>query len=220
MIETADASNLDKYKSYIQRRRVGPDSTKASESTQPLIKQAESLADYDFGSKEDKKDNVDRKSPLDDLSYVDTRSSSFGSTNSFGPDRSSESMGNHYSAPATTARRTDPGLYRRLYGQNRKNSHVSHYTGSHHGYATSGSSSHAEIEDNRTTVLAVKIIKQALACFAVLGIIVLLQQRSDTGQILAFVKKHVVDTHIEPQGLLAGVENIWKECSRFLGGSP
>ncbi len=220
MIETADVDNLEKYRSYIQRRRVGPDPPIASENTQPIIKQTEPLADYGLGTKEEIKVDSDRKSPLDDLLYGDTRSSSFGSTNSSGPDRSSESTRIHYSAPTTAARRTDPSLYRRLYGQNHKNTHGSPYTGSYHGYASNGSSNHAEIEDNRATVLAVKIIKQALACFAVLGIIVVLQQRSDTGQILAFVKKHVVDTHIETQGLLAGVENIWKECSRFLGGSP
>ncbi len=217
MIEAAKVDNLDKYKSYIQRRRVGPDPNEANETAQPVIRLTEPLMDYDFDTKEEVRIESDKRSALQDFLSDETGASTVSSSGTTGTKRASTSIHDLYSAPDSTTRRTDLSLYRRLYGQNHKNTHNSPYASTHHGY---GSSNHAEIEDNRATVLAVKIIKQALTCFAVLGIIVLMQQRSDMDSILTFIKKQVVDTHIEPKSLLTGIENVWKEASRFLGGSP
>ena len=69
-------------------------------------------------------------------------------------------------------------------------------------------------------MLAIKIIKQALACFAVLGIIVLMQQNVGMADELSFVKKHVVENHIELDNIINGVKNIIAECSRFSEGHP
>jgi hypothetical protein len=76
------------------------------------------------------------------------------------------------------------------------------------------------IEDNRATLLAIKIIKQTLACFAILGIIVFLQQRADGAQVLEYIKNQVVESHIEANSILTGVENILTQCSKFFGGAP
>jgi len=83
-----------------------------------------------------------------------------------------------------------------------------------------GMSNRTEIEENRATILAVKIIKQALACFAILGFIVFLQQRTDTAGALMFIKNQVVDNNIEVSSLFSGVQNIITECAKFFGGSP
>ncbi|NLX63975.1 MAG: hypothetical protein GX022_04265 [Clostridiaceae bacterium] len=84
-----------------------------------------------------------------------------------------------------------------------------------------GMSNRTAIEENRATLLAVKIIKQALACFAILGVIVFLQQRTtDTAGALIFIKNQVVDNHVEVSGLISGVQNIITECAKIFGGSP
>lgn len=193
-MEASGVDNLDRYKSYIQRRRVGLDPSDESHMTETAIEKAEST----------------------EASFADTYTDSYRGFSSYG--KGSESTkAEDTETPVNSLRRTDPGPYQRLYGQSHKTSPYANNS-RYHGYSTSTHS--AEIEDNRATVLAVKIIKQALACFAILGIIVLMQQRSDMGGALTFIKKHVVETHIEPNSLLTGVENIVQECSRFLGGSP
>ncbi|HBR04087.1 MAG TPA: hypothetical protein DD738_15920 [Ruminiclostridium sp.] len=204
-------NNLDKYKSYIQKRRVGEDQqadygvsgTSAFKTDKPEEGFSESYSSsYDFFSDFGRsKINVDQQESVSD------------NTSDFLDDQELYRR----ESPFTSPRRTDPGLYQRLYGQKRRNasSLYSRYSG---GYSTPGHGT--EIENNRTAVLAIKIIKQTLACFALLGIIVLLQNRSDTANTLAFIRRHVVETHIEPKSILTGLENIVQECSRFLGGSP
>lgn len=220
----SEVNNLDRYKSYIQRRRVRsassdgelisrpePDSEKSETSY------AESFADIyrsfsDYGQRSEKSTTGEFK----DDSDININSTV---ENTFKDEETQSSPRESYSSrgQTTTIHRTDPGLYKRLYGQNGRIPRASSYTSSYHGY---GSSNHAEIRDNQATVLAVKIIKQALACFAILGIIVLMQQRSDMEGVLTFIRKHLIENHIDSQSVVAGVENIVKECSRFLGGSP
>lgn len=212
MMEASDANNLDRYKSYIQRRRVGYEQPHESlMSGMSALKTQEE----DEGSAESKAISYR------DFTSVDRSSGRLQAGNTEGDKifgfAQNQNASNKESS-VTALRKPDPGLYQRLYKQNRKISSFPYYRKSGNGY---GASSHgAEIEDNRTTVLAIKVIKQALTCFAILGIIVLMQRRDETVNVLTFIKKHLVEAHIEPKNLLAGVENIVKECSRFLGGSP
>lgn len=187
MYQVYEAEKSDKYKSYIQRRRVGAN---------------DSSSDFNMDSKSD-------KSPITDFDEIDffKSSSSKATDDSSTLDKAIE--GNNfyspyksYTTPSKYTHRTDTSSYRRNYPVNYKGAN------------------RTAIEDNRTTLLAVKIIKQALACFAVLGIIVFLQQRNDTTAVLEFIKKHVVDNHTDLSGLITGVENIILECSRIFGGSP
>ena len=83
-----------------------------------------------------------------------------------------------------------------------------------------GATNSTAIEENKATLLAIKIIKQALACFAILGVIVFLQQRADASPVLNYIKSQVVDNHTEASSPTSGVENIITECSRIFGGSP
>ncbi|MCX7772865.1 MAG: hypothetical protein N2376_07110, partial [Clostridia bacterium] len=160
----------------------------------------------DFAEKrEEPYETSHRDSPFKDF-MNDSKRDSYTKRSDAGPS---------YHASGTAAlRRTDPGIYRKLYGQNKKGTYGSSYAGAYHG------PHQAEIEDNRATVLAVKIIKQAIACFAILGILVLMQQRTDMGQALAFVKKQVIEINVDPQSILSGVEDLVKQCTKFLGGSP
>lgn len=186
MGQALEVENTDKYKSYIQRRRVGTD---------------DSAADFTVDSKLD-------KSPIADLYETDFFKKESKIHEDFSPlnreieEKSSYSPYKGYTAPLKHNHRIDAHSYRKNYPASYKGAN---------GTA---------IEDNRTTLIAIKIIKQALACFAVLGIIVFMQQRNDTSAALEFVKKHVVDNHTDFSGLVAGVENIIAECSRIFGGLP
>ena len=216
----AEAENFEKYKSYIQRRRVGNPS---EANNNPLIEKKETTdqteriygEDVGFFSEKSNSEEVGtRTGPSEGFAQ------SYGGFSSYdrGFEKSWASSGSYDRTRSTQAlKRIDGGLYKKLYGND-------HRSGSQNGISsyrsTHASGNTAEIADNRTTVLAIKIIKQALACFAILGIVVLMQQNGDLAEVLTFVKKHVVDTHMDPQNLFTGVENIIKECSRLLGGSP
>lgn len=216
----AEVDNLEKYKSYIQRRRVEAAPKEKGLSQETALEKTEISVPYamnfsgDTGSEEKAKSKEEGQAGYTESSSDSAESftpyhygseSSWDTRNDSGKTRTS-----------TNFRRTDPNLYRRLYGKDHKSTRTGYLSG-YHG-STVGNP--ADTADNRTAVLAIKIIKQALACFVVLGIIVLMQQRSDMAGALAFVKKYVVDSHTDPQNLLTGVENIIKECSRLLGGSP
>lgn len=112
-----------------------------------------------------------------------------------------------------------------------------HYSGRNHAlykklYARQGnrtpaassyrniSSQRAQIEDNRATLMAIKLIKQSLACFAILGIIVLMQGRSDMQEALAVIRRHVVETHIDPRSLFEDVKSVFSQFVQALVGSP
>lgn len=221
-MEASEVNNLDRYKSYIQRRRVGtaPSEGELVARSEPKSDQSEaSFADgfaetyrgfpgYGPSTEKSSNNGTDNDSDMDSTVDETFRGDETESTSRSSYTERSKSPNLH---------RTDPGLYKRLYGHNAKIPRTTPYSSSYHGY---GSTNHAEIKDNRTTVLAVKIIKQALACFALLGLIVLMQQRSDMEGVLTFIKKHLVENHIDSQSVLAGVENIVKEASRLLGGSP
>ena len=242
MTQAAETDNMERYKSYIQKRRA----VTAPETY------AESIALFDKGLSGD--DLFENRSSAgieetDDLNgHVRGNGENAGSENASGIDtdaaipfaespfkdffkedaRESYARGNADGNTAGGAsrpapyRRTDQNIYRKLYGNKRKSpfsggSYTGDYARTYHGGGLSGSGT--QIEDNRATVLAIKVIKQSLACFALLGIIVLMQQNSSMTGILEFIKKHVVESHIEPGSLLTGVQDIVKECARFFGGS-
>jgi hypothetical protein len=221
-MEASEVNSLDRYKSYIQRRRVGsaPSEGELVARSEPKSDQSEAsfaggfaetyrgFTGYGQSSEKSRPTGTGTDGDIDS-----TVEETFRDDEKEGASRSSHEQ----RSQSTNPHRTDPGLYKRLYGQNSKFSRTSTYPSSYHGH---GAPNHAEIKDNRATVLAVKIIKQALACFALLGIIVLMQQRSDMEGVLAFVKKHLVENHIDSQSVVAGVETIVQDVSRFLGGSP
>lgn len=218
----ADVENLEKYRSYIQRRRV-LDTSEGHTQTHALVERKEEPQKAESFFTEDADRLISQKTraqeDADSARPNEEASDCFGNYTSFERSEDRSWTGNSAydrTSAAHGLRRVDSGLYKRLYG-NRRNSYTSslreYRSGSASGYTT-------EIADNHTTVMAIRIIKQSLACFAILGIVVLMQQQESMADALSFVKKHVVDTHWDPQGLLAGVENIIKACSRFLGGSP
>lgn len=110
-------------------------------------------------------------------------------------------------------RKRDHPLYRKLYQQQR-------YRTPAYPSGKSYTSQRAQIEDNMATLIAIKVIKQALACFAILGIIVLMQGRQDMQETLAVIRKHVVETHIDPRSLFENVKSAFSQLVRTLGGSP
>ena len=113
----------------------------------------------------------------------------------------------------TALRKQDHSLYRKLYTRQK-------YKAPAYPSGKSYTSQRTQIEDNRATLMAIKVIKQALACFAILGIIVLMQGREDMQDALAAIRKHVVETHIDPQNLIDGVKSVFSQLVRTLGGSP
>lgn len=219
----ADAENYDKYRSYIQRRRVVEPSAAGDSLIHGLVEKKESAPKTESIFSEDTDKLYSHKTGIDEdssqMGQSEEVADSYRGYSAY--DRSfnnSWTSAGTYDRPnaAQSLKRTDTGLYKRLYGNRRSGyqSGISSYrSSSTSGYTT-------EITDNHTTVLAIKIIKQSLACFAILGIVVLMQQRDEMAEALSFVKKHVVDTHWDPQNLITGVENIIKACSRLLGGSP
>ena len=210
-MEATDANNMEKYRSYIQKRRVSPEPVQSeveeesqSVSSQlvdvsPQPEKSVPLIPQEYG----RKASGDYDRPF----YTETDN---GAGRSY---TAPEPYPRSYSRYPTGLRRTDQGHYKSLY-QNRKRqgAYVSPYR-SHSGSKT-------DIADNRATLLAIKLIKQALACFAILGIIVLMQGRSDMEDVLAFIKRQVVETHIDPQGIYEGIQGFIAQCSKILGGSP
>ena len=252
MTQAAETDNMERYKSYIQRRRAvtAPETYEESitlfdkglsgddlfeNRSSAGIEETDDLNGHVRGNGEnagsENASGIDTdaaipfaESPFKDFFKEDARESCAGG----GADGNAAGGA---SRPAPF-RRTDQNIYRKLYGNKRKSpfsgnsftggsNSASSYTGSYartyHGGGLSGSGT--QIEDNRTTVLAIKVIKQSLACFALLGIIVLMQQNSSMAGVLEFIKKHVVESHIEPGSLLTGVQDLVKECARFFGGA-
>lgn len=208
----AEVENIEKYRSYIQRRRVGSGDAEAELSAEPFKDRAVEAEDYvmrsekDYGKDPGFNDHDsfienERDDPLKKLLEDDTiRTKSYSDTSSVS------------SAPY---RRSDPDIYRRFYGRNRRTS-----TGYKNAASMYGAGKHTETEDNGATLLAIKIIKQCLVCFAVIGVIVLMQRINAMSGVLAFLKKHVVETNFEPKNIISGAENLIEECTRLLGGSP
>ncbi len=187
MSQTSEIDNLDRYKSYIQRRRVGFDNSED---------------DFAAESKSD-------KSPIKDIEDLSlsrenkTYEGFFGNGREIGEENKYTPPYKPYSHQTTNyPSRMDTSIYQRKRP------------------VAYGASNRLAIEENKTANLAIRIIKQALACFAILGLIVFLQQRADTAGALMFIKNQVVDNHTEVSSLITGVENIITECSRIFGGSP
>lgn len=206
-METTESGELEKYRSYIQKRRVAHSvegDNDLTDSSLSRIDQAEPAtrqeSEVPWWEKEaytllDQDELL--KPPQEYIKPIRP-----------GGDRDS------LSGPRTASRGRGYDLYRKLYGRrgHRNPPYVSPYR-SYSGYQ-------AQIEDNRATVMAIKLIKQCLACFAILGIVVLMQGRADMQEALDVVRKHVVETHIEPQSLLEDVKSVFSQFVRTLGGSP
>jgi hypothetical protein len=191
MSQASEVNNLDKYRSYIQRRRVGFD---------------DSVNDFAAESKSDKSplNEIDGMSLLKDSKVSEgffSYSHEINEKNPYTGTYKPYSQESNYTRQSNYPRRKDLSIYQRKRP-------VSY-----------GASNRAAIEENRTALLAIKIIKQALACFAILGIIVFLQQRADTADALLFIKSQVVDNHTDVGGIISGVENIIIQCSKIFGGS-
>lgn len=218
----AEAGNMEKYKSYIQRRRVssiqeGDDNSETYQSgSNDRSKLPAALIDDSFYFR--------KSTEQPESSSEESFSEYYGHvSDSIKPDierLNTDTKYDYYQGSRPTYQKSEyakknADIYSRLYGQYRKTRKSPYSSESYSGHLNQN-----EIQDNKTTVLAIRIIKQALACFALLGVIILMQQRSDLAEAVAFIKKQVVDTHIEPQNIFAGVESAIKECSRLLGGSP
>ncbi len=254
-MESSSETNYDKYKSYIQRRRIVPVSKEfkeageksGGEDKEPMSADADigendvrsSSKSYAFDSAMPEATEDGLWSSLGSRNAEDrsTESRSTGEENPIDDYNLRESYSGQDSAlrsyQPSTFRKVDPALYRRM---QKTNAYPAGHTQAFRSPLPSGDSyragtaghtyrqAHADREgegdSNRINVLAVKIIKQSLACFALLGIILLMQERTDMAPALAFVKKQVVETHIEPQSLLDGFQNLVAECSKWLGGSP
>lgn len=208
MSQATEVNNQDRYKSYIQKRRVGSDSSEDNfsaeiKSEKSPLSNIEDLSLY----KENKTyEGFSRASSFNDhTSYRNQRFRTDTGPFKFVEDKNREnsySGYNPYSNQSRHSSRIDTSIYQRKRP------------------ASYGMSNRTAIEENKATLLAIKIIKQALACFAILGLIVFLQQRTDTAGALTFIKSHVVDNHTDVSTLISGVENIIAECSRLFGGSP
>ena len=195
MMESAGVNEMEKYRKYVQKRRVaGSDEGKENEELQRQDNHATE------GQSGFKLADLEKFREIDTTTRQEELERGYYATNS--------------AAPAL--RRTDPGLYKKLYTQPTRKTQSYSGTGSYRSY----SGKQTEIEDNRASMFAVKLIKQALACFAILGIIILMQSRSDMTEVLAVVKKQVVETNFEPKSLYEGILEVFNQCARALGGSP
>lgn len=211
-MEAARADGTEKYRKYIQKRRIAKDADEGSPGAAAAdTALPDSLRPDGTGFFARPAENPYPKSIEGTVQYgvfgqdADTKSRY----------ASAETYTREYPGRNVTPfRRTDAGLYRTLYG-NKKKTHS--YTG---GTYRPYSGATAEIEDNRTTILAVKLIKQALACFAILGLIVLMQGRSDMTEVLATIRHQVLEINFEPKSIYEGLQGFITECSRVLGGSP
>lgn len=209
-MDSAGTNELGKYRKYIQKRRVTPS---ADENADKADSKEESggishidadsaipgpdipMANRDTG-------RVRRGKEEDVLGIVDLA-------------RSDYVPGPHYPQASLlpALRRNDTGLYKKLYSHSGRKAPAYQSPSPYKGY----SSSSVEIQDNKATTLAVKIIKQALACFAILGIVIFMQSRPDMKDALAAVKKQVVETNIEPQSILDGIKNVYNQITTALG---
>lgn len=215
MMDFAGADEMEKYRKYIQKRRVSPlqddggdEKPKRDVEDEP----AHSETEHD-GSSPFTMWNEREKDPA---MYGDDDVPRPADYRRPGP---ASKVHNAQNASLPLLHRADTGLYKKLYshsGRNKSPSYPTSYPSAYKGH----SGSHAEVEDNRVTLIAVKLIKQALACFAILGIIILMQSRPDMKEALAVVKKQVIETNIEPQSLYEGIRGIINQCSQALGGSP
>lgn len=204
MSENPEVENQDRYKSYIQRRRIAPENTEHSS-----VSECDSVNEDTSVTKniyEPRTQIKTEKSAITDVEELSILREKYRPNEGFsGYDQKTEEKSTYipfklFAPQIKNAYKKDTNNYRR--------------------YPYTKQTNRTPVEDNRTTLLALKIIKQALACFVVLGIVVLMQQNVDMDDELSFVRKHVVENHIEVSSIITGVENIIAECSRLFGGSP
>lgn len=223
MAEMSAAENRDMYRSYIQRRRVVPDKN-----------EGEPFTGYDEVSKDDPAANKDLiseqepkplKSAITDAEELSILREKYTPEESFsGSRKKPEENGREWPfrlfAPKNAASRQDP--YRRYLSHGHTQSAYGRIASRQPAYGRSyhNQAGRTSVEDNRITLLAKKIIKQTLVCFALLGIIVLMQQNAGLADELSLIKRHVVENHIEFDSIWNGVKNIVAECTRIFGGSP
>lgn len=219
MSQATEVNNQDKYTSYIQKRRVSFDSYEDNYPAESRIKDSPAGDIEDLSPFKDSKTHgglfgyglrSDEDNKYTSSFYESGRFRSQRSGSDFGHLKHGQDKGGGYSSSRYKPYSHQSGCSSRIdasvYQRRRNNSY--------------GLSNRTEIEENKATLLAIKIIKQALACFAILGLIVFLQQRSDTYGTLMFIKSQVVDNHIEVSSLISGVQNIITECTKLFGGSP
>ncbi len=196
MNQVFEDGNNYKYKSYIQRRRVG---------------QSDSPPSFDAETQEDKSpiaelddDNLFKDFNFNKSDKNDEELLSFHKTND-----DSDDINYNYEPRVFAIPPPSRSTYRKESLSNK-----SKYSSNNNG------TNSPAIEDNKVAKLSVKVIKQALACFAILGIIVFLQQRSDTTAVLDFLRTNIVDNHTDLQGLTSGVKDIITECTKIFNGLP
>jgi hypothetical protein len=218
MTEIQGAENRDMYKSYIQKRRVVPEKT-GYDSVDEDSSTTRDAFESESGVKSE-------KSAITDVEELSILREKYRPEEDFSDyARKAEEKSAYTPLRLFTPKDTpqkEPNIYRRYSSYNQTQSAYRQIAQRQaaHSRVFGSQSSRMPVEDNRTALLAIKIIKQALACFAVLGIIVLMQQNVGMADELSFVKKHVVENHIELDNIINGVKNIIAECSRFFGGSP
>jgi len=204
----AETGELEKYRSYIQKRRFSPPEDSGDEnlsgSSLPRFVQDEPATRQESQVPWWEKEAytlLDQDELIKPPQEYPKPAPPSGGRESLSEAR-----------PASRGRNLD--LYRKLYARqgHRNLPYASPYR-SHSGYQ-------AQVEDNRATLMAIKLIKQCLACFAILGIIVLMQGRADMQGALDVVRKHVVETHIDPQSLYEDVKTVFSQLVQTLGGSP
>lgn len=220
MAEISEANNRDMYKSYIQRRRVVPGKTEQdSFSDYDSVNENASAVQSVFGSESGVKTEKSAITDAEELSILREKYRPEDDFSDYTPKTEEKSTYSLFRLfePKSSSNKTDTNIYRR-YTSYTQPQIASRQTA--RGRFSRTQSNRIPVEDNRTARLAIKIIKQTLACFAVLGIIVLMQQNIEMADELSFVKKHVVENHIELDNIINGVKGIIAECSRLFGGSP
>ncbi|NLM73192.1 MAG: hypothetical protein GX184_04070 [Clostridiaceae bacterium] len=241
----ADAENMAMYKSYIQRRRVGQSSPEQVYESKSVIESSGNTEDKGDGKKSslisdvdlsnideyfrqnDERDKsgstfnvfgdgmvspvneTDSETSISDLLKEDSSSSWYAGTNTYNTGRQLTSEGRPYLPP-----------YRKLYGDKKRSTKNSRPIFAGFSTFRNPSGYSAQTETNGAELIAIKVIKQCLACFAILGLVVLLQQFSSMEGVLEFMRRHIVDSHIEPRTVFEGVESIVEACSKLVGGSP
>lgn len=202
-INTTGSSTADMqsaFRSYVQRRRVSTESSAAEQEAKEEPEQetagtsASDSAGESFSSAKTWAWSDSQEKTSDGYEFDRSQSASQGR--------------------ATALRRTDTDFYQKLYGHGpkRQPQYANPYQAQPAGQPA--------VEDNRAARLSIKLIKQSVACFAIIGLVVLMQSRADMQSILAFVKKHLIETNVDPNNILEGIKSAVNQCARLLGGSP
>lgn len=214
-----DQDSNNKYKSYIQRRRVGQDDSTPQDNAEFQNDEAsiselddENLfKDFSFnkGDKSHSLLSYTKTEDANDIS-VENEYSNLNHDHSFTEDiQYNDDKGINYE-PRTLAL---PPLLRKGYRSD-KSPYKSNYPNSY------SETNNVANDDNKPARLSIKVIKQALACFAILGVIVFLQNRNEGTVVLDFLRTNIVDKHTELQDLTLGFKDIIAECAKLFNTTP